>query len=61
MDDAKSVNTQIIENPNELKFDVLKIDSSLKKEEVYTEGESKFQYCKEYNEEKGEQDKIFIF
>ena len=61
MDDAKSVNTQIIENPNELKFDVLKIDSSLKKEEVYTEGESKFQYCKEYNEEKGEQDQKIDF
>ena len=61
MDDAKSVNTQIIENPNELKFDVLKIDSSLKKEEVYAEGESKFQYCKEYNEEKGEQDQKIDF
>ena len=61
MDDAKSVNTQIVENPNELKFDVLKIDSSLKKETVYTEGESKFQYCNEYNDEKGEQDQKIDF
>jgi len=61
MDDAKSVNTQIVENPNELKFDVLKIDSSLKKETIYTEGESKFQYCNEYNDEKGEQDQKIDF
>ena len=35
MDDAKSVNTQYIDNPNEVRFDVLKIDSTLKKENTY--------------------------
>ncbi len=61
MDDAKSVNTQYIDNPNEVRFDVLKIDSTLKKENTYNEGENKFQFCLEYKEEKSEQDKIIDF
>ena len=61
MDDAKSVNTQYIDNPNEVRFDVLKIDSTLKKENTYNEGDNKFQFCLEYKEEKSEQDKIIDF
>ena len=56
MDDAKLINLNQGENPNELKFDVLKIDSLIKKETIYKEGENIFQFCKEYDSSQGEQD-----
>ena len=58
MDDAKSVNNNLInDNPNEIKFDVLKIDSSIKKEKIYKEGENIFEFCNEYDvNNQGEQD-----
>ena len=57
MDDAKSLNiNQMIENPNEVKFDVLKIDSLIKKEGTYKEGENIFQFCSEYNNSQSEED-----
>jgi hypothetical protein len=37
----------------EIKFDILKIDSSLEKDSKYIEGENIFQFFKEYNENKG--------
>jgi hypothetical protein len=61
MDDAKSVITQIIDNPNEIKFDIIRIDNTIKKEKTYIEGENKFQFCKEYNDEKVEQDQKIDF
>ena len=45
MDDLKNLNN---DNPNEIKFDVLKIDSSIKKDSSYKEGENLFQFCPEY-------------
>ena len=56
MEDAKLINLAQGENPNELKFDVLKIDSLIKKETIYKEGENIFQFCKEYDSNQGEQD-----
>ena len=61
MDDAKSVNTQYIDNPNEVKFDVLKIDSAIRKERTYNEGDNKFQFCTEYSDDKVEQDQKIDF
>lgn len=55
MDDVKSVINN--DNPNEVKFDVLKIDSAIKKESSYKEGENIFQFCTEYsNGNQDEQD-----
>ena len=34
---------------NEIKFDILKIDSKIKKDSRYEEGESIFEFCQEYN------------
>ena len=34
---------------NEIKFDILKIDSKIKKDSIYEEGESIFEFCQEYN------------
>ena len=45
------------ENQNELKFDVLKIDSIIKKGIIYKEGENIFDFCKEYDSNHCEQDK----
>ena len=33
----------------EIKFDILKIDAVIKKDNVYEEGDNKFQFCKEYS------------
>ena len=57
MDEAKSIKNNIIgENSIEIKFDILKIDSLIKKEKVYKEEENIFQFCKEYDINKKEQD-----
>jgi hypothetical protein len=34
---------------NDIKFDILKIDAMLEKENIYEEGDNKFQFCKDYN------------
>jgi len=38
-------------NINEIKFDILKIDSRIKKDSQYQEGETIFQFCPEYKPE----------
>lgn len=49
-------------NSNEIKFDVLKIDSSIKKDTSYKDGDTVFQFCSEYDPEKpGEQDQKIDF
>ena len=53
MDDAKN---QCSENSNEIKFDVLKIDSSIKKDSTYKEGDNIFQFCSEYDNNQNEED-----
>ena len=44
-------------NANELKFYVLIIDSTIKKDKTYKEGENIFKFCKEYESSQDEQDK----
>ena len=45
------------QNSNEVKFDVLKIDNFIKKDKIYKDGETQFQFCSEYNQQyQGEQD-----
>ena len=57
MDDAKSINiNKGLDNPNEIKFDVLKIDSSIKKEGKYQEEENIFQFYPDYEKNKDEED-----
>ena len=57
MDDAKSINlNKGSDNPNEIKFDVLKIDSSIKKEGKYQEEENIFQFYPDYEKSKDEED-----
>ena len=52
MEETKtSTNLQTESNINEIKFDILKIDSRIKKDSQYQEGESIFQFCPEYNPE----------
>ena len=34
---------------NEIKFDILKIDAKIKKDNVYEENDNKFQFCVDYN------------
>ena len=38
-------------NENEIKFDILKIDSTIAKNDTYEEGENKFEFCLEYKPE----------
>ena len=56
MEDIKSININQENNPNEIKFDVLKIDSIIKKEHIYKEGENIFQFYREYDTKQEEQD-----
>ena len=57
MEDNKSLN-----NNSELKFDILKIDSTIKKNKIYEEGNNKFEFYKEYNPEtESEQDQKIDF
>ena len=42
-------NNQQEQNQNEIKFDLLKIDSRIKKDSQYQEGENIFQFCPDYN------------
>jgi len=57
MEEEKSSNYNIINNPisnlinNGIKFDVLKIDSTIKKNNSYIEGDNKFEFCLDYNPE----------
>ena len=52
MEETKtSSNLQTESNINEIKFDILKIDSRIKKDSKYQEGETIFQFCTEYNPE----------
>ena len=52
MEETKtSTNLQTESNINEIKFDILKIDSRIKKDSQYLEGESIFQFCPDYNPE----------
>ena len=45
------------QNSNEIKFDVLKIDNCIKKDNSYKDGDIQFQFCSEFNlEDQGEQD-----
>lgn len=45
----------------EIRFDVLKIDSQIKKENTFQEEDFKFQFCKEYNLDQPEQDEKIDF
>jgi hypothetical protein len=57
MEDNKSSN-----NNSEIKFDILKIDSIIKKNDTYEEGDNKFVFYSEYNPEKEfEQDQKIDF
>jgi len=56
MAEIKTENKVLSDNPNELKFDVLKIDSTLKKGEIYTDGKNIFEFCSEFDPNQGEQD-----
>ena len=52
MEDSKKLNEdQQDQNINELKFDILKIDSIIKKDSKYQEGDIIFQFCPEYKPE----------
>ena len=56
MEDSKKLNEAPQEpSINELKFDVLKIDSRIKKDSQYQEGENVFQFCPEYKPESMEE------
>ena len=49
MEDQKNSNNNQPESiPNEIKFDILKIDSKIKKESRYQENETIFEFCPEY-------------
>ena len=50
-DVLNSVNPQQKPNINELKFDVLKIDSRIKKDSQFEEDGTIFQFCPEYHPE----------
>ena len=58
MEDNKSINSyQNSINNSELKFDILKIDSTIKKNSTYEEEDNKFEFFSEYNpENESEQD-----
>ena len=50
MEAQKNLNAnQQEQNINEIKFDLLKIDSRIKKDSQYQEGENIFQFCPDYN------------
>lgn len=36
---------------NEIKLDIIKIDTQIKKDNIYEDGDIKFQFCKDYNPE----------
>ncbi len=59
MEDNKSINSyQNSINNSELKFDILKIDSTIKKNSTYEEEDNKFEFFSEYNpENESEEDK----
>ena len=59
MDESKNSNiNQNSENQNEIKFDILKIDSLINnnKDSIYKEGENIFQFCPEYKQNQNEED-----
>ena len=52
MEPPKNLNNiQQEQNQNEIKFDLLKVDSKIKKDSQYQEGENIFQFCSDYNPE----------
>jgi len=56
MEDARKLkDAQQEPNINELKFDILKIDSRILKDSQYQEGETIFQFCPEYKPESMEE------
>lgn len=46
---------------DEIRFDVLKIDSEIKKSDTFQEDDIKFQFCKEYSQDQHEQDEQIDF
>ena len=46
---------------NEIRFDILQIDSKIKKDQVFQQHDNKFQFCKEYIPDQQEQDEKIDF
>ena len=56
MEETKTLNKILSDSPNELKFDVLKIDSTIKKDKIYKDEGNIFQFCTEFDPNQVEQD-----
>jgi len=56
MSEEKIANDIAQDNQNEMKFDILKIDNDIQKNEGYKEDDNIFQFCKEYQPNQVEED-----